>query len=109
MGLFKKEKTEIEKETEEVSKIKYAFHEDRTLKEMKEYIDSTYSAHYAQNGYQATEIIESMGHGMGFALGNVLKYVQRYGKKEGYNRSDLLKVIHYGIIALSCHDRSNKG
>ena len=64
------------------------------LTEMKEYIDSTYSAHYAQNGYQATEIIESMGHGMGFALGNVLKYVQRYGKKEGYNRADLLKVIH---------------
>ena len=107
MGLFKKDK--LEKETEEVSEIKYAFHEARTLKEMKEYIDSTYSAHYAQNGYQATEIIESMGHGMGFALGNVLKYVQRYGKKEGYNRSDLLKVIHYGIIALSCHDRSNKG
>ena len=107
MGLFKKDK--LEKETEEVSEIKYAFHEDRTLKEMKEYIDSTYSAHYAQNGYQATEIIESMGHGMGCALGNVLKYVQRYGKQEGYNRSDLLKVIHYGIIALSCHDRSNKG
>jgi hypothetical protein len=29
-----------------------------------------------------------------------MKYAQRYGKKGGKNRSDLLKVIHYGIIAL---------
>lgn len=43
---------------------------------------------------------------MGFALGNVLKYSQRYGKKEGLNRADLLKVVHYGIIALAMHDRS---
>ena len=86
------------------NKINYAFKEDALVKEIQEYIDKTYSAHYAQNGYQATQIIESMGHGMGFALGNVLKYVQRYGKKEGHNRADLLKVIHYGIIALSMHD-----
>ena len=29
-----------------------------------------------------------------------MKYEQRYGKKDGKNRRDLLKVIHYGIIAL---------
>ena len=29
-----------------------------------------------------------------------MKYAQRYGKKDGKNRRDLLKVIHYGIIAL---------
>ena len=89
--------------------IEYAFDEDIILDEMQEYIDSTYSAHYSQSSYQSTEIIEDMGHGMGFALGNVIKYCQRYGKKDGYNRNDLLKVIHYGIIALSCHDkRPNK-
>ena len=85
--------------------INYAFNEERILNEMKEYIDKTYDAHYSQNKYQSTEIIEDMGHGMGFALGNVIKYCQRYGKKEGFNRNDLLKVIHYGIIALSMHDR----
>jgi hypothetical protein len=86
-------------------KIDYAFNEDKLLAEMKEYIDSTYDAHYSQDKYQSTEIIEDMGHGMGFALGNVIKYCQRYGKKEGCNRSDLMKVIHYGIIALAMHDR----
>ena len=29
-----------------------------------------------------------------------MKYAQRYGKKNGKNRKDLLKVIHYGIMAL---------
>jgi hypothetical protein len=43
---------------------------------------------------------------MGFALGNVLKYAQRYGKKDGHNRADLLKILHYTIIALDCHDKN---
>lgn len=85
--------------------IDYAFNEGELLKEIKEYIDGTYDAHYSQGKYQATQIIEDCGHGMGFALGNVLKYSQRYGKKEGLNRADLLKVVHYGIIALAMHDR----
>jgi len=86
-------------------KINYAFNEAEILQEMQEYIDATYDAHYSQDKYQSTQIIEDMGHGMGFALGNVIKYTQRYGKKEGFNRADLMKVIHYGIIALSMHDR----
>ena len=34
-------------------------------------------------------------------MGNILKYAQRYGKKQGRNRDDLMKVIHYAIIQLS--------
>ena len=45
-------------------------------------------------------------YGEGFCIGNIMKYAQRYGKKNGYNRSDLLKVVHYGIMALHNHDRS---
>jgi len=45
------------------------------------------------------------GHGEGFCIGNIMKYAQRYGKKDGYNRADLLKVIHYGFLALNNHDR----
>ena len=89
----------------ELENVEYAFREDELLDEMHDYIASTYSKHYAQGQYQSTEIIEDMGHGMGFALGNVIKYCQRYGKKEGYNRDDLLKVIHYSIIALAMHDK----
>lgn len=84
--------------------IQYKYNEDRLLKEIKEYIDGTYDEHYSQNKFQATEFILDSGHGDGFCIGNIMKYAQRYGKKEGYNKKDLLKVIHYAIIALYNHE-----
>lgn len=89
------------------SEPNYAFNEGALLKEITEYVNKTYGEHYAQNKYQATQFIEDAGHGMGFSLGNVMKYAQRYGKKAGANRADLLKVIHYGIIALAMHDNQH--
>ena len=70
------------------------------LKELCDYIDSTYDEHYSKNRFQATEFIIDGGHGEGFCIGNILKYAQRYGKKDGRNTSDLLKVAHYVIILL---------
>ena len=72
------------------------------------YIDGTYNAHYSQNKFQATEFIMDSGHGEGFCIGNILKYAQRYGKKNGKDRNDLLKVIHYGIMALHNHSMENE-
>ena len=80
--------------------MKYKYNEDRSLEELAAYIDSTYDAHYSKDKFQATEFIIDGGHGEGFCIGNILKYAQRYGKKNGKDRNDLLKVIHYGIIAL---------
>lgn len=87
-----------------MKKINYKYSEDIILSELKEYIDATYGEHYAHNNFQATEFIMDSGHGEGFCIGNILKYSQRYGKKDGKNRKDLLKVIHYGIMALHNHD-----
>jgi len=85
----------------------YKYSEDRLINELQAYVDKTYGEHYSQNKYQATEFIIDGGHGMGFCLGNILKYTQRYGNKEGYNRKDLMKVLHYALIALHCHDLEN--
>jgi hypothetical protein len=82
----------------------YKYNEDVLIQNLKEYVDSTYSQHYSQNKYQATEFIIDSGHGEGFCLGNILKYTQRYGKKKGKNRDDLMKVLHYALIALHVHD-----
>jgi len=87
-----------------MSKVDYKYNEGKALAELKEYIDSTYDEHYSKNKFQATEFIIDGGHGEGFCIGNIMKYAQRYGKKGGKNRSDLLKVIHYGIIALHIND-----
>lgn len=86
----------------------YKFDEDKTLKEIKKYIDSTYDAHYSKSKFQATEFILDSGHGEGFCIGNILKYAQRYGKKNGKDKKDLLKVIHYAIIALHINNMENR-
>ena len=88
--------------------IDYKYSEDRILKEIKEYVDATYGEHYSQNKFQATEFIMDSGHGEGFCIGNIIKYAQRYGKKDGHNRKDLMKVLHYAIMAIHNHDLTRK-
>lgn len=84
--------------------IDYKYNEDELMYELAQYVRQTYDEHYAQNKVQTTEFVIDAGHGEGFCLGNVIKYTQRYGKKEGHNRKDLLKVLHYALIALHVHD-----
>jgi len=89
-------------------KKQYKFNEEALIKELKEYVDSTYEQHYSKSKFQSSEFIMDCGHGMGFFLGNVLKYAQRYGKKDGYNRKDLFKILHYALLALNEHDENYK-
>ena len=96
--------TKNQKRNTHLMTIEYKFGEDKTLKELEKYIDSTYDMHYSKSKFQATEFIIDAGHGEGFCIGNILKYAQRYGKKNGKNRADLLKVIHYAIIALNLNN-----
>ena len=84
--------------------MNYKFDEGELLKQIQQYIDGTYDQHYAAGKIQSTEFIIDAGHGLGFAIGIIINYAQRYGKKSGYNRNDLMKVIHYAIIALSIHE-----
>ena len=87
--------------------MNYKFNEGRLIQELQSYIDETYGEHYASDKYQATDIIIDSGHGEGFALGNIMKYAKRYGNKDGKNRKDLLKILHYGIIKLNVDDTEN--
>ena len=89
---------------EQPLKVSYKYNEGLILQEVQDYIDGTYDEHYSTNNYQATEFIIDGGHGEGFCIGNIMKYAQRYGKKNGYNRKDLMKIIHYAVIAMYNHD-----
>ena len=90
----------------EKDKIDYKFNEANTIAQIKRYVDRTYERHYANGKYQATDMIIDAGHGEGFCIGNIMKYAMRYGKKpdrftgELKDEGDLLKIIHYAIIAL---------
>jgi hypothetical protein len=87
--------------------INYKFKEDLYLDELLTYISATYRGHYSQSKIQSTEFIMDAGHGEGFTIGNIIKYAQRYGKKAGKNRADILKVCHYAIMMLYVHDTFN--
>ena len=90
--------------------IKYRYNEGDLLEQITEYVNSTYDEHYSQNKFQATEFIIDGGHGVGFTIGNIMKYAQRYGHKgtpEDW-RKDLMKVIHYAIIAMYTHDKETE-
>ena len=90
--------------------VDYKFREDELIREFSSYIDQTYGGHYGQGGLQSSEVIVDRGHGIGFFLGNVDKYNGRYGKKgsPADHRKDLMKIIHYGFLALYEHDRLNE-
>lgn len=87
----------------------YKYNEPALVQELMEYIDKTYDQHYSQTKFQASEFIFDSGHGKGFTMGNIMKYAQRYGKKGTHQeaRKDLMKILHYGIMALYNHDLDN--
>ena len=91
-----------------MAQINYAFSEDKAISDLKKYVDDTYDQHYARRKYQSTQFIEDCGYGEGFCIGNILKYAQRYGCKNGKSRADLMKILHYGIIMLHIHDTESK-
>ena len=85
--------------------MQYKFNEKNIVDQIQRYIDGTYERHYAHGKYQATDMIIDSGHGEGFCMGNIMKYAMRCGKKEGTDtEEDLLKIIHYAIIAIHLGD-----
>lgn len=79
----------------------FDYSEDKILEDIKTYISGTYGEHYASDKVQTTEFIMSQFvDGADFLRGNALKYMARYGLKEGKNKKDLLKAIHYVILLL---------
>ena len=93
-----------EDSVEAISTVPYRYREDIALRDIAEYINATYEQHYSQNNIQTTEFVIDAGHGVGFTVGNIMKYAQRYGKKNGYDRKDIMKIIHYAIMLLHVHD-----
>ena len=86
--------------------MQYKFKEDKILELVQEHVNKTYRQHYSDGKYQATDMIVDAGHGEGFCVGNIMKYAMRYGKKNGKDYHDLLKIIHYAIILLSINHQS---
>jgi len=83
----------------------WKYNEDKILKDIENYVTSTYGSHYCghNEGYNDIQTIDLMAAkdlAVGFCQANILKYGSRYGDKDGRNKRDLLKVIHYAMLLL---------
>ena len=83
----------------------WKYNEDKILKDIQDYVTSTYGSHYCghQQEYRGVQTIDLMAAkdlAAHFCQANILKYGSRYGDKDGRNKRDLLKVIHYAMLLL---------
>jgi len=78
----------------------WKYEEDLTMKEIREYLSSTYKSHYTspESQTQTLDLIESIGDAEPFCRSNAIKYLSRFGKKNGKSKQDILKAIHYCIL-----------
>ena len=82
--------------------INYKRNEDKIIREIQEYVDKTYSQHYAgSNNRDVVDDWEDVGIAKEAFLSNIIKYGKRFGKKDGNNPKDIMKIIHYSIFLLN--------
>ena len=83
----------------------FKYHEDEILKDIQEYVSRTYQGHYTGTKHefrkvQTIDLMAARDIATDFCQANILKYGSRYGSKNGKNKTDLLKVIHYAMLLL---------
>jgi hypothetical protein len=83
----------------------WKYNEDKILKDVEDYVTGTYGSHYCgQNqeyrDIQTIDLMAAKDLAANFCQANILKYGSRYGQKNGRNKIDLLKVIHYAMLLL---------
>ena len=78
----------------------WKYDEGKILREVEAYLSSTYKGHYVgdESKVQTLDLIDSIGDAEAFCRSNAIKYLSRFGKKDGKNPKDLLKVIHYAFL-----------
>ena len=57
-------------------------------------------------GTQVQDLLRDIGIDKDFCQANAIKYLCRYGKKDGRNRKDLLKAVHYIVLLMNSEDQS---
>ena len=83
----------------------YKYHEQEILKDIEEYVSNTYNGHYTGTKHefrkvQTIDLMAARDIAAQFCQANILKYGSRYGSKNGRNKTDLMKVIHYAMLLL---------
>lgn len=81
--------------------ISYKYAEDKILADLKKHLDKTYTEHYAtDNNIECFDAWIALGDSTPTFRNTALKYLWRYGKKNGNNKQDLMKALHYIFMCL---------
>ena len=88
---------------ENMSDSRNKYHEKEILKDVEEYVSRTYNGHYTGTKHeyrnvQTLDLMAARDLASDFCQANILKYGSRYGSKDGKNKKDLMKVIHYAML-----------
>lgn len=95
------------KENTDGSRIPYKYSEEAFINVLKEHVDRTYTSHYSGQ-IQPIEFIMSNAQTLDYLKGNAVKYIYRYGKKNGNNPEDLMKACHFIMMMMHYGDKINK-
>ena len=87
----------------------WKYSEDRIVDDLYDYLKSTYGEHYAteEESIQCFDAWIAMGDATPTFRNTAIKYLWRYGKKNGNNKKDLMKALHYIVLCL--HNDHYKG
>ena len=102
-------KEELAKMTDSRNK----YHEKEIMSDIEDYVSSTYNGHYTGTKHefrnvQTIDLMASRDLASDFCQANILKYGSRYGSKDGRNKKDLMKVIHYAMLLLHFDEHYGK-
>ena len=91
----------------------FKYHEEEILKDIQEYVSGTYQGHYTGKSHeyrnvQTIDLMASKELASAFCQAIILKYGSRYGNKDGKNKKDLMKVIHYAMLLLHFDEHYGK-
>ena len=90
--------------------INYKYNEDQIIADFKSIIDKTYSEHYKtdDDSIECFDAWIALGDSTPTFRNTALKYLWRYGKKNGNNQADLFKALHYILMCLYVDHYKNK-
>ena len=85
------------------------YNEDQIMTNINNYIRSTYNEHYSvdKSGYQVQDMLRHLDIVKDFCQANAIKYLCRFGKKNGKNKVDLYKAVHYIVLLLDSLDNED--
>ena len=85
-----------------MAEVNYKRNEDKIIEGIKAYVDATYSQHYmGSSNRDVVDDWEDCGIAKEAFQSNIIKYAKRFGKKDGDNPKDIMKIIHYCIFLLN--------